>query len=64
MAGRGPVHRICRKCGERWNVSSIEPGEKVYICPWCDYKIKQAEKAKRNANRKKVERCKSRSESS
>ena len=56
MAGRGKVYRKCRKCGETWNVSSIDPGEKVYICPWCDYKIKQAEKAKRNANRKKVER--------
>ena len=58
MGGRGSgrCRRICRKCGETWNVSAIEPGDKVYICPWCDYKIKQEERAKRAANRKKVER--------
>lgn len=30
------VYRVCRRCGEAWNVSAVFPGEKVYICPWCE----------------------------
>lgn len=30
------IHRICRRCGKKWNVSCIDPGPKVYICPVCD----------------------------
>ena len=30
------IHRICRRCGKEWNVSCIDPGPKVYICPVCD----------------------------
>lgn len=31
-------YRICRDCGQKWNVSRIEPGEKVYVCPPCERK--------------------------
>ena len=31
-------YRICRDCGQKWNVSRIEPGEKVYVCPLCEWK--------------------------
>ena len=33
MTGKKAVFRRCRKCGADWNVSCIEPGGKVYICP-------------------------------
>lgn len=41
--------RLCRRCGQTWNVSCLEPGEKVYICPVCDYKARQAARARREA---------------
>ena len=25
-----------RRCKQRWNVSALEPGEKVYLCPRCE----------------------------
>ena len=34
----GPVYRMCRKCGHRWNVSCLDPGGKVYLCPYCTKK--------------------------
>ena len=34
-------HRLCRKCGKSWNVSSVSPGGKKYICPWCAWKEKR-----------------------
>ena len=33
---RGAVYRLCRRCKQRWNVSALEPGEKVYLCPRCE----------------------------
>lgn len=33
---RGAVYRICSRCGQRWNVSVVEPGGKMYRCPRCD----------------------------
>lgn len=44
MTGKKAVFRRCRKCGADWNVSCIEPGGKIYICPWCDFKMKQKAK--------------------
>lgn len=44
------IHRICRRCGKKWNVSCIDPGPKVYICPVCDL----AERL-RNGKRRKDE---------
>lgn len=32
--------RKCRECGLDWNVSRINPGGKVYICPTCERKAK------------------------
>ena len=52
-----PVHRICRKCGLSWNVSSIDPGDKVYIYPPCDRKSRNSsgtKKARRTNVSKKV----------
>lgn len=34
------VYRRCRECGRDWNVSRLEPGGKVYICPTCELKKK------------------------
>ena len=31
-------YRICADCGQTWNVSSLTPNEKKYICPHCEYK--------------------------
>ena len=33
---RGAVYRLCRRCKQRWNVSALEPGGKVYLCPRCE----------------------------
>lgn len=41
--------RLCRRCGQTWNVSCLEPGEKVYICPVCDYKARREARARREA---------------
>lgn len=30
------VFRVCRRCGKEWNVSRLDPGEKVYVCPICE----------------------------
>lgn len=38
------IYRICSKCGVRWNVSRIEPGEKKYICPACQRAKKEETK--------------------
>lgn len=40
------VYRICRRCGRRWNVSCIDPGEKIYICPICAWRARQARKGR------------------
>ena len=40
----GHVYRLCRVCGNEWNVSSKEPGDRVYICPKCRAKKKESEK--------------------
>ena len=40
---KGAVYRICRRCKQRWNVSAIAPGDKVYFCPRCESKHKIAE---------------------
>lgn len=40
------VHRVCRRCGKMWNVSSKDPGEKVYICPTCEHKTRLADRTK------------------
>lgn len=32
------MNRKCRKCGKDWNVSCLDPGGKVYICPTCEYR--------------------------
>lgn len=32
------VYRKCHDCGLEWNVSKLEPGGKVYICPTCEWK--------------------------
>ncbi len=39
------IYRICRYCRKEWNVSRLEPGEKVYICPVCESR-KRKEKGK------------------
>jgi len=31
-----PKYRVCSKCGDRWNVSSIASNDKKYICPNCE----------------------------
>ena len=36
-----PVYRVCRTCGERWNVSCIYPGQKKYICPICTFRARK-----------------------
>ena len=54
----GSVYRICRKCGLSWNVSSVDPGDKVYICPKCDKKSRNQsgnKKARRTNVSKKVD---------
>lgn len=38
------VHRICKSCKKKWNVSQIDPGDKHYICPTCAFR--EALKAK------------------
>lgn len=43
------VYRICRRCGKEWNVSRLDPGEKVYICPVCDYRARLAAKSVKRA---------------
>lgn len=45
----GAVYRLCRRCWERWNVSCIYPGEKIYICPICAYKARLAGRKERTA---------------
>lgn len=32
------TYRRCRICGKEWNVSCLDPGGKVYVCPTCEYK--------------------------
>lgn len=39
----GKVYRVCRRCGERWNVSALEKGEKIYLCPYCRAKERRGE---------------------
>ena len=39
--GFKPVYRICRDCRKDWNVSRLDPGGKVYICPVCERKRKE-----------------------
>lgn len=39
----GRVYRVCRLCGERWNVSALCPGDKKYVCPWCRSREKEME---------------------
>lgn len=36
-------YRICRVCGLLWNVSAIDPGDKIYICPRCERKRERRE---------------------
>ena len=35
----GSVYRLCRKCGLQWNVSALAPGEKIYLCPYCERRV-------------------------
>lgn len=42
-AGGAMKYRICRKCGLQWNVSAIDPGDKIYICPRCERKRERRE---------------------
>lgn len=49
---KGLVYRFCRKCGEKWNVSCLDPGPKIYICPKCDWMIKNENKQTENSNGK------------
>lgn len=42
-------YRICRDCGQKWNVSRIDPGDKVYICPPCDKVRRLKERSKNDA---------------
>ena len=32
--------RICRECKKEWNVSRVDPGEKHYVCPTCEFKVR------------------------
>jgi len=32
------IYRSCRRCGKDWNVSRLDPGPKVYICPICEWR--------------------------
>lgn len=34
----GHVYRLCRICGEEWNVSAKEKFGAKYTCPKCDKK--------------------------
>ena len=29
------TYRVCRQCGEEWNVAAADKGGKVYLCPVC-----------------------------
>ena len=40
----GYKYRLCRVCGEEWNVSVKEPSNRAYICPKCRAKKKESEK--------------------
>ena len=31
----GKTYRVCRQCGEEWNVAVTDKGGKVYLCPLC-----------------------------
>lgn len=42
-----PKYRVCSKCGDRWNVSSIGSNDKKYICPICEHKAKSLIAARR-----------------
>ena len=48
--GINPLKRVCRKCGNEWNVSRLEPGEKNYICPTCEFKAKLKAKSEKRRN--------------
>lgn len=40
-AENGRCYRICKTCGNRWNVSRItKGGGKSYICPLCEWQKK------------------------
>ena len=42
-----PVCRKCRYCEQEWNVSRLDPGGKVYICPKCEWQRKKREENKK-----------------
>lgn len=40
-AENGRCYRICKTCGNRWNVSCItKGGGQSYICPLCEWQKK------------------------
>jgi len=43
-----PVYRRCRDCGRDWNVSRLDPGGKIYICPPCERVRKLKERRETN----------------
>lgn len=45
MTVRDPKYRLCAVCGNRWNVSSLEPGGKKYICPKCERQMKKNQRS-------------------
>lgn len=34
------LYRICCGCRRPWNVSILEPGDKIYYCPQCEARRK------------------------
>lgn len=52
-------YRICTKCGERWNVSSIGHNDKRYICPKCEQQIRAIELERRRIRMERRELARS-----
>lgn len=48
-------YRLCAKCRERWNVSSIGHNDKRYICPNCERKARATELTRRRIRKEKRE---------
>lgn len=40
MTVRNPRYRVCSVCGNRWNVSVLDPNVKKYVCPKCEWQMK------------------------
>lgn len=51
------VYWKCSKCGLKWNVDTEQPGsEKNYICPHCQFKMRNEVKIFGKKTRRKAKR--------